>query len=254
MTQPDTIVPDPYNSQDYDRYAYARNNPMRYTDPSGHATCEGANWDDGPKCLNNSNSLLSKQVKLHREFKDFDFIDSVSSDQMIYIRFPPNGDKIWADDYISPAEYKLLLFSNGSENKILMGHMLLTRQEAITRTEFYFGEGFTDGSQANAFLHAYWNALMTIRYGEEFAKNFATAHETQAGNNATSQFMDLHNNEVGRNIGANYTDYHIPGYAGQSDWVVSEKVLSALNNGDLVVIVNDYHYYSNNCPSCIIIP
>ena len=36
FTQPDSIVPDPNNSQDWDRYAYARNNPVRYTDPSGH--------------------------------------------------------------------------------------------------------------------------------------------------------------------------------------------------------------------------
>ena len=37
MTQPDSIVPDPYNSQDYDRYSYVRNNPLKYTDPSGHS-------------------------------------------------------------------------------------------------------------------------------------------------------------------------------------------------------------------------
>ena len=36
FTQPDTILPDPYNSQDWDRYAYARNNPVNYTDQSGH--------------------------------------------------------------------------------------------------------------------------------------------------------------------------------------------------------------------------
>jgi RHS repeat-associated protein len=36
FTQPDSIVPDPYNSQDWDRYSYARNNPLRYNDPSGH--------------------------------------------------------------------------------------------------------------------------------------------------------------------------------------------------------------------------
>jgi RHS repeat-associated protein len=36
FTQPDTIVPNPYNSQDWDRYAFVRNNPVRYTDPSGH--------------------------------------------------------------------------------------------------------------------------------------------------------------------------------------------------------------------------
>jgi RHS repeat-associated protein len=41
FTQPDTIVPDPYNSQDWNRYAYARNNPLKYTDPSGHRVDDG---------------------------------------------------------------------------------------------------------------------------------------------------------------------------------------------------------------------
>jgi RHS repeat-associated protein len=49
MTQPDTIVPDPYNSQDYDRYSYARNNPIRYNDPSGHIACES--FDDDGNCV-----------------------------------------------------------------------------------------------------------------------------------------------------------------------------------------------------------
>src|SRR5574338_1319626 len=33
FTQPDSIVPDPYNPQGWDRYAYVLNNPLRYTDP-----------------------------------------------------------------------------------------------------------------------------------------------------------------------------------------------------------------------------
>jgi RHS repeat-associated protein len=33
---PDTIVPDEYNPQSLNRYAYCLNNPLRYTDPSGH--------------------------------------------------------------------------------------------------------------------------------------------------------------------------------------------------------------------------
>lgn len=39
--QPDSIVPDPANPQDWNRYGYARNNPIRYTDPSGHMAWEG---------------------------------------------------------------------------------------------------------------------------------------------------------------------------------------------------------------------
>jgi len=32
----DTVVPNPGNPQDLNRYAYTRNNPLRYTDPTGH--------------------------------------------------------------------------------------------------------------------------------------------------------------------------------------------------------------------------
>ena len=36
FSQPDTVIPDPYNSLDYQRYAYTRYNPIKYKDPSGH--------------------------------------------------------------------------------------------------------------------------------------------------------------------------------------------------------------------------
>jgi len=34
--QPDTIVPEPANPQSLNRYSYVYNNPLRYTDPTGH--------------------------------------------------------------------------------------------------------------------------------------------------------------------------------------------------------------------------
>jgi RHS repeat-associated protein len=34
--QPDTMLPDPYNPQALNRYAYALNNPVKYTDSRGH--------------------------------------------------------------------------------------------------------------------------------------------------------------------------------------------------------------------------
>lgn len=37
FTQPDTIVPNPYNPQDLNRYSYCNNNPINYTDPTGHS-------------------------------------------------------------------------------------------------------------------------------------------------------------------------------------------------------------------------
>ncbi len=34
--QPDSIIPDPSNPQDWDRYSYVRNSPINYNDPNGH--------------------------------------------------------------------------------------------------------------------------------------------------------------------------------------------------------------------------
>ena len=36
----DTIVPEPSNPQDWNRYTYTQNNPITYTDPSGHLSVE----------------------------------------------------------------------------------------------------------------------------------------------------------------------------------------------------------------------
>ena len=46
--QPDTLVPNPGDPQSLNRYSYTRNNPVRYTDPSGHRYIECG--PDGSEC------------------------------------------------------------------------------------------------------------------------------------------------------------------------------------------------------------
>ena len=54
----------------------------------------------------------------------------------------------------------------------------------------------------DAFRHAYWNALMTLYMGPEYAEEFATAHERlpEIDTLPEREAMDLYNNEVGRRI------------------------------------------------------
>ncbi len=42
FVQPDTIVPNPGNPSNLNRYVYGANNPIRYNDPTGHVNEQGA--------------------------------------------------------------------------------------------------------------------------------------------------------------------------------------------------------------------
>jgi RHS repeat-associated protein len=50
FVSPDTLVPEPGNLLDYNRYLYVRGNPLKYSDPSGHCATKtngGRDWNDG---------------------------------------------------------------------------------------------------------------------------------------------------------------------------------------------------------------
>lgn len=51
FAQADSVVP-PGNPQAWDRFAFANNNPLKYTDPSGHRTCTAAQAATGDKTCN----------------------------------------------------------------------------------------------------------------------------------------------------------------------------------------------------------
>ena len=72
-----------------------------------------------------------------------------------------------------------------------------------------FPNAFQLNDKADAFRHAFWNALMTRHkwIGKNTAKLFSDAHETETPQNQIlEKYMDLRNNNVGLYIGALYGD------------------------------------------------
>ncbi|OGO38937.1 MAG: hypothetical protein A2W35_16970 [Chloroflexi bacterium RBG_16_57_11] len=57
-TSPDSIIPDPYDPIDWDRYNYTRNNPIRNTDGSGHCIDGISTW----VCIGVAIGVISKVV------------------------------------------------------------------------------------------------------------------------------------------------------------------------------------------------
>lgn len=55
FAQADTLVPDPYNSHDYQRYGYTRYNFLKYNDPSGNRPTEGCGTDEKQQCSGSDN-------------------------------------------------------------------------------------------------------------------------------------------------------------------------------------------------------
>ena len=114
---------------------------------------------------------------------------------------------------LSPAEQAVAIWHPFAAREVARA-----RDEASAMTDRIFGEGVSsahDGTIANAFKHAYWNALMTRRIGEPLAKEFADAHEEQYLNdseihqgfmNSEHSQMDLFFNEVGRECAIEFSE------------------------------------------------
>ncbi len=85
--QPDTIVPEPVNPQDLNRFSYTRNNPLRYRDPSGHCIVGysggGVRMDEAPYgtggvCPNTESAIAEEEHAIEEYRND---PDNASSSQ-----------------------------------------------------------------------------------------------------------------------------------------------------------------------------
>lgn len=126
--------------------------------------------------------------------------------------------------------------STASETTRILTTLNRNKGEAETATvENVTSEHIFRNDEADAFRHAYFNALNTKYLGEDKAKRIGDAHEEldDEEKKKDEKFeieMDLHNNEIGRNIAVNNPD--------ATDEELKSLVIEALKNGELLKFKN----------------
>jgi hypothetical protein len=93
FTQPDTIVPHPLNPQSLNRFSYVLNNPVKYTDPTGHAeVCENGDTSCGQEATGDpSSGSNNTTTTTNEQQKDDEAVLPVDAGDNQY----PNGKECW---------------------------------------------------------------------------------------------------------------------------------------------------------------
>jgi len=100
FVQADTLIPDPGDPLAWDRYAYGLNNPIRYSDPSGHAADAGGGaatmgedfWKKKIKTLNNFSVINTKTISTNiyigqnPKIRDVDYYSDYLNDPVVSSR------------------------------------------------------------------------------------------------------------------------------------------------------------------------
>jgi hypothetical protein len=139
---------------------------VNYTDPTGHY-CVDEDKNGNSIRVDCETSENQKSINLRKKLEKYKKPKQAEENEMINF-FGAN---------LSPAEYDLLKNDKGNVRYTLGYQMYQIQQDAFDATKNIFGvNGWND--PADAFRHAYWNALLTKEFGLEFAGAFTKAHET----------------------------------------------------------------------------
>ena len=105
MVSPDSIIPDPANPQSFNRYSYARNNPVNRIDPSGHIDCnfELLAPEDSNTCQggNPTESMPVNPVEVVEEWKQSGVIDDANRNEILQLPIVINNSTV-GNIYIMP--------------------------------------------------------------------------------------------------------------------------------------------------------
>lgn len=225
FTQPDPIVQDVYDPQSLNRYSYARNNPLRYTDPTGHAI-----WDT---IVNSVKQAVSAVQSFFSPPKAPPVYSSLPASSIPY-RGPINtpsagrssgsssssssngggsggngnlgggsgGNSGQGSNYngSSPVVKKIVDKTSFPLNLAVSAYYAYSIRNDVRKEAQNRPGGADDGTEGDAWRHARIMEILVKDTGPENALMIGVAHEVQGltSKNWTAQdsFMDMHNNVV----------------------------------------------------------
>lgn len=223
-------------------YSYCGDDPINFFDPTGNIREPGHNkkgeWSENPdwddygdvpyvydplvtlgEIWNNATEAQRKSIEVLAAF-----VRRMGDDFRTGLRAWAYGGELDKQN-ISSTE-KLVAIANPSGALAVNKAQETAWEEVESRYGVTFGSEL-DGSNGNAFLHCYWNALITKKIGADWAKLFTDAHEYGIQDNlGLNAQMDLFNNAVGINLGV----YNKK----QENWYIAGEVQKYVNNGWLL--------------------
>lgn len=168
--------------------------------------------------------------RIHRDYQVSDDPDGMKE-------WKPSGVTGWladtfGDDFdpvrVTASEARLLDDLGPLDLKAMQDSKVDAQTEANSRFPSQAKDPVANDDHTDAFRHAYWNALMANRIGDDFATDYGQAHERIPGNQPTREAMDLYNNAVGVRIAQEHPD--------ASAEELADYVEAAVRNGEMVVV------------------
>ena len=202
FTQPDSIIPSLSNSQAWNRYAYAYNNPLNYTDPSGHVPCLDGICNNNSEWLGVNNTSYASSIQLNTHGSQYDPFN------------PETGE------FMDNASWNLC-------GQVILSLILETEMPEYSYQLYKIWQEGTEGRKGPTYGIDLLRAMKKV---------FPQIEKWNAIHSSYSQYNKLANGNIAENQLYESTWYYGDNY----QLVAMDKTISALQKGHYPIFLADF--------------